>query len=60
MYYKSANDRRWKGPARVLGQDGQQVLVKHGSNYIRVHSCRLNLERIPITIESKNESTQET
>ena len=27
VYYKRANDRRWKGPASALGQDGQQVLV---------------------------------
>ena len=60
MYYKRANDRRWKVPASVLGQDGQQVLVKHGSHYICVHPCRLTLERTPITIQSKNESTQET
>ena len=60
VYYKRANDRRWKGPASVLGQDGQQVLVKHGSHYIRVHPCRLTLERTPITIQSKYEGTQET
>ena len=60
MYYKRANDRRWKGLASVLGQDGQQVLVKHGSHYIRVHPCRLTLERTPIIIQSKNEGTQET
>ena len=29
----------------MLGQDGQQVLVKCGSIYVRVHSCRLALER---------------
>ena len=60
VYYKRANDRRWKGPASVIGQDGQQVLVKYGSHYIRVHPCRLTLERTPITIQSKNEGTQET
>ena len=30
---------------KVLGQDGQQVLVKYGSNYVRVHPCRLALEQ---------------
>ena len=50
----------WKSPASVLGQDGQQVVVKQGSHYICVHPCRLTLERTPITIQSKNESTQET
>ena len=49
-----------KGPASVLGQDGQQVLVKHGSYYIHVHPCRLTLERTPTTIQSKSEGTQET
>ena len=60
VYYKRANDKRWKSPATVLGQDGQSVLVKHGSHYIRVHLCRLTLERTPITIQSKNEDSQET
>ena len=50
----------WKSPASVFSQDGQQVVVKQGSHYICVHPCRLTLERTPITIQSKNESTQET
>ena len=29
----------------MLGKDGQQVLVKYGSNYVRVYPCRLALER---------------
>ena len=45
VYYKRINDKKWKGPAKVLGQDGQQVLVKHGGVYVRVHPCRLSLER---------------
>ena len=44
VYYKRLNDRKWHGPASVLGQDGQQVLVKHGGVYVRVHPCRLALE----------------
>ena len=32
-----------KGPRK--GQDGQQVLVKYGSNYVRVHPCGLSLVR---------------
>ena len=36
------------------------MLVKHGSHYIRIQSCRLNLERTHVTIQIKNESTQET
>ena len=60
VYYKRANDRQWKGPASVLDQDGQQVLVKHVSHYICVHPCRLTVERTPITIQSKSEGSQKT
>ena len=43
VYYKRLAHKRWRGPAVVLGQDGQQVLVKHGGIYVRVHPCRLSL-----------------
>ena len=29
----------------MIGQDGQQVLVKHGGFYVKVHPCRLLLEQ---------------
>ena len=32
---------KWKGPASVVGKAGQQVLLKHGGHYIRVHPCPL-------------------
>ena len=41
VYYKRKNDKTWKGPASVIGQDGQQVFIKHGSYYNRVHPCCL-------------------
>ena len=46
VYYKRSSDSKWKGPGTVIGQDGQQVLVKHGSVYVRVHPCRLMLEKL--------------
>ena len=46
--------------ASVLGQDGQQVLVKYDSHYICIHPCRLTLGKTPIRVQSKNECTQET
>ena len=55
VYYKRANDKKWKGPGTVLGQDGQQILVKHGSVYIRVHPCRICLERSAKYISTPNE-----
>ena len=38
VYYKRSQERRWRGPATVLGKDGQQF---HGSFYQRVHHCHL-------------------
>ena len=43
VYYKRLDSKKWWGPAVVLGQDGQQVLVKHQATYRRVHPCRLSL-----------------
>ena len=40
VYYKRKDSKKWKGPAFVLGKDGQQVLLKHGGYYIRVHPCQ--------------------
>ena len=53
VYYKRKDSREWHGPAVVLGQDGQQVLVKHGGVYVRVHPCRLN----PIKLSSEEGTT---
>ena len=47
VYFKRADSREWHGLARVLGKDGQQVLVKNRSTYVRVHPCRLQL--IPLS-----------
>ena len=45
VYYKRNNSKRWKGPGKLLGQDGQQILIKHGSNYVRCHPCHVTLTR---------------
>ena len=37
IYYMRNNSKRWKGPGKVTGVDGQQILVKHGSFYITCH-----------------------
>ena len=38
--------RIWRGSAKVLGKDGQQVLVKHGGTYVRCHPCCLSLKQL--------------
>ncbi len=41
VYYWRNNKSDCHGPAVVIGKDGQQVLLKHGGVYIRVHPCRM-------------------
>lgn len=41
VYYKRNDSHAWRGPGKVIGKDGKQVLVKHGGIYVRVHVCRL-------------------
>ena len=41
VFYKRNQDDKWRGPGKVIGRDGKQVLVKHGGIYVRVHICRL-------------------
>ena len=54
VYFKRANEKRWRGPGKVLGQDGQQILIKYGANYVRVHPCRVTPDRNPqITEQAK-------
>ena len=45
VYYRRRSSKKWSGPATVIGKNGQQVLVKHGGEYYRVHPCRLTLEK---------------
>ena len=40
VYYKRKNNSQWHGPGTVIGQDGKQILAKHGSVYVHVHACR--------------------
>ena len=41
VYYKHKDSNKWQGPGIVIGQDNMQVMVKHGSNFLRVHICSL-------------------
>ena len=54
VYYKYKDSRAWHGPVVFLGQDCQQVLLKHGGVYVRVHTCRLNFVKSSQTVESDN------
>ena len=43
VYYKREGEDRWKGPGRIIGQDGQKVLIKTPCSIISVHTCRICL-----------------
>ena len=58
VYFKRANEKRWRGPGKVLGQDGQLVLIKYGSNHVRVHPCRFTLDQ-NVTITLKDTITND-
>ena len=51
MYYKRNDSKKWKGPGKVIGQDAQQVLIKHGGVYVRVHPCRIMMKKDSHEIE---------
>ena len=41
VFYKRDSSNKWKGPGKVIGQDGKTIFVRHGSVYIRVPNCRI-------------------
>ena len=45
VYYKRNDSRKWKGPGKVIGHESSNILIKHGANYVRVHSYRVMLDK---------------
>ena len=43
VYFKRQKNG-WQGPATVVGQLGNQVLIKHGGMLIRMHPCKVVLK----------------
>ena len=47
VYYKREKEKRWRGPAIVIGKDGKTVIVKHGGSLrevARIHITRIKKE----------------
>ena len=44
VFYKRNDSRKWKGPGRVIGSESSNILIKHGSYYVRVHASRVMLD----------------
>ena len=41
VFFKRNDSKRWYGPGTVIGQDGKQILVRNGSQMVRVHVTRI-------------------
>ena len=41
VFYKRNGNNKWKGPGKIVGQDGKIVFVRHGNIYVRVSTNRL-------------------
>ena len=46
VYYKRVGEDMWRGPVKLIGRDGKEVLVKHGGYHVKVHTCRLQKSAI--------------
>ena len=55
VYYRRKKFKGWKGPAVVLGQDGQCVAVRHGGAYYKCHPSQLMMVKQD---SSKSDSSQ--
>lgn len=43
VYKKRNSNKRWKRPGEVFGQDGEHILIKHGTNCARTLPCHVTL-----------------
>ena len=59
VFYKRDEAREWKGPASVIGQDGQKVIIKHGPYNVSVHPCRVILKEEGKVIHDKKQLDEE-
>ena len=41
IYFKREDNLKWKGPDKVIGQDGKVVFIRYGDQLVRVPTCRL-------------------
>ena len=58
VFYKRDDSNRWRGPGKVIGQDGKIVFIRHGSQLVRVASCR-TIKTQPEVVEPSADSIGE-
>ena len=52
VYYKRSDEKQWKGPATVIGQDSVLVFIRHGGSAYRVHQSKI------MPVEDKQDQAQ--
>ena len=55
VYYKRRMRKGWSGPARVLGKEGNFVLIRQGAAFYRCHPCDLMKESAGQKSEAGNQ-----
>ena len=60
VYYKRKDQPRWKGPGKVIGHDGPVVFIRHGGQYVKAHSCRVQPTEEYTSLSSREEENVET
>ena len=56
VYYRRKDSKDWNGPARVIGKDGNFVLLREGAKICRCHPCQL-VKTIDAEGSTQNSST---
>ena len=59
IFYKRDDCNRWRGPGKVIGQDGKILFIRHGSQLVRVATCRAVKVDIMVREKSKGKATPE-
>ena len=44
VYFKKAKQKKWSGPATVIGKDGKAVFIMQGGSLFRVHASKVTLQ----------------
>ena len=57
VFYKRPDGNEWRGPGKVIGQDGVVVFVRHGGQLVRVHVCRLRKVKDETTTLTRTEQS---
>ena len=49
-----------EGPGKVIGWDGSVVFIRHGGQYVKAHSCRVQPIEEYTSVSSREEKNIET